>query len=64
MEFEFEFLFQPGLKFTFKLEFEFEVDFEFKSELTFEAARSSGSSHSPLHRLNSPRSCQASTKLP
>ena len=36
MEFEFEFLFQPGLKFTFELEFEFEFDFEFKSEFAFE----------------------------
>ena len=34
MEFEFEFLFQPGLKFTFELEF----DFEFKSEFAFEVA--------------------------
>ena len=38
MEFEFEFLFQPGLKFTFELEFEFELDFEFKSEFAFEVA--------------------------
>ena len=38
MEFEFEFLFQPGLKFTFELEFEFELDFEFKSEFAFEIA--------------------------
>ena len=30
MEFEFEFLFQPGLKFTFDLEFA--LDFELKSE--------------------------------
>ena len=36
MEFEFEFLFQPGLKFTFDLEFE--LDFELKSELAFEVA--------------------------
>ena len=36
MEFEFEFLFQPGLKFTFELEFEF--DFELKSEFAFEVA--------------------------
>ena len=45
MEFQFEFLCQPGLKFTFKLEFEFEFefDFEFKSELAFEVARSSWS---------------------
>ena len=38
MEFEFELLSQPGLKFTFELEFEFEFDFEFKSELAFEVA--------------------------
>ena len=38
MEFEFEFLFQPGLKFTFELEFKFEFDFEFKSEFAFEVA--------------------------
>ncbi len=37
--FEFDFLFQPGLKFTFKLEFELEFDFEFKSELALEVAR-------------------------
>ena len=43
MECEFEFLFQPGLKFSFKLEFEFEFDSEFKSELAFEVARSSWS---------------------
>ena len=34
MEFEFEFLFQPGLKFTFELEFEFA--FELKSGFAFE----------------------------
>ena len=45
MEFEFELLFQPGLKFTFKLEFEFEFDSEFKSELAFEVAHSSWSSN-------------------
>ena len=38
MEFEFEFLFQPGLKFTFELEFELEFDFELKSEFAFEVA--------------------------
>ena len=38
VECEFEFLFQPGLKFTFKLEFEVEFDFEFKSEFAFEVA--------------------------
>ena len=38
MEFEFELLFQPGLKFTFELEFEFEFDFELKSEFAFEVA--------------------------
>ena len=38
MEFEFEFLFRPGLKFTFELEFKFEFDFEFKSEFAFEVA--------------------------
>ena len=38
MECEFEFLFQPGLKFSFKLEFEFEFDFGLKSELAFEVA--------------------------
>ena len=43
MEFQFEFLSQPGPKFTFKLEFEFEFDFEFTSELAFEVARSSWS---------------------
>ena len=37
-EIEFGFLFQPGLKFSFKLEFELEFDFEFKSELAFEVA--------------------------
>ena len=36
MELEFEFLFQPGLKFTFELEFE--LDFELKSEFAFEVA--------------------------
>ena len=36
MEFEFEFLFQSGLKVTFGLEFEFEFDFEFKSEFALE----------------------------
>ena len=36
MEFEFEFLFPPGLKFTVELEFEF--DFELKSEFAFEVA--------------------------
>ena len=36
MEIEFEFLFQPGLKFTFELEFEF--DLELKSEFAFEVA--------------------------
>ena len=41
MEFEldFEFLFQPGLKFTLKLEFELEFDFELKSKLTRVEAR-------------------------
>ena len=39
MECEFEFLFQPRLKFTFELEFEF--DFELKSGFAFEVARSS-----------------------
>ena len=43
MKFEFEFLFQPGLKFTFELECEFAFDFEFKSELEFELASS------PIH---------------
>ena len=38
MKCEFEFTFQPGLKFTFELEFEFEFDFEFKSEFAFEVA--------------------------
>ena len=38
MECEFEFLFQPGLKFSFKLEFEFEFDFGLKSEFAFEVA--------------------------
>ena len=38
MEFEFEFLFQPGLKFTFELECEFDLDFEFKSEFVVEVA--------------------------
>ena len=38
MEFEFEFLFQPGLKFTFELEFEFELDLNFESEFAFEVA--------------------------
>ena len=38
MEFEFEFLFQPELKFTFELEFEFELDLKFKSEFAFEVA--------------------------
>ena len=38
MEFEFEFLFRPGLKFAFELECEFEFDFEFKSEFAFEVA--------------------------
>ena len=33
MEFEFEFLFQPGLKFTIELEFEFGL--ELKSEFEF-----------------------------
>ena len=36
MEFESEFLFQSGLKFTFELEFE--LDFELKSEFAFEVA--------------------------
>ena len=36
MESEFEFLFQPGLKFTFDLEFA--LDFELKSEFAFEVA--------------------------
>ena len=36
MEFEFEFLFQPGLKVTFEVEFEF--DFELKSEIALEVA--------------------------
>ena len=36
MEFGFEFLFQPGLKFTFDLEFA--LDFELKSEFAFEVA--------------------------
>ena len=54
MEFEFEFLLQPGLKFTFEL----------KSEFAFEVARSSWSSNSLLHQFISPRSCQAPEKLP
>ena len=54
MEFEFEFLFQSGLKFTFEL----------KSEFAFEVARSSWSSNSLLHQFISPRSCQAPKKLP
>ena len=62
MEFEFEFLFQPGLKFTFELEFE--LDFELKSEFAFEVARSGWSSNSLLHQFISPRSCQAPKKLP
>ena len=38
MEFQFEFLFQPGLKFAFELECEFDLDFEFKSEFVVEVA--------------------------
>ena len=62
MEFEFEFLFQPGLKVTFEVEFEF--DFQLKSEFAFEVARSSWSSNSRLHQLISSRSCKAPKKLP
>ena len=64
MEFQFEFLFPPCLKFTFKLEPEFEFDSEFKSELAFEVARSSWSSNSLPHRFLFPRSCEAPKKLP
>ena len=39
LELAFEFLFQPGLKFTLKLEFELEFDFELKSKLTRVEAR-------------------------
>ena len=41
MEFElaFEFLLQPGPKFTLELEFELEFDFELKSKLTRVGAR-------------------------
>ena len=38
MESEFEFLFQPGVRFTFELECEFDLDFEFKSEFVVEVA--------------------------
>ena len=38
MEFESEFLFQPGLKFTFELECEFEFDFESKLEFAVAVA--------------------------
>ena len=38
MEFELEFLFQPGLKFAFELEFKFEFDFGFKLEFPFAVA--------------------------
>ena len=63
MEFAFEFLLQPGLKFTFELEFEFEFDFESKFvfafavalELEFELAS---------NQFISPRSCQSPKKLP
>ena len=63
MEFEFEFLFQPGLKFTFELECEFDLDFEFKSEFVVEVARSSWSSNSLLLQFISLTcSCQTPKK--
>ena len=38
MEFESEFLFQPGLKFTFELECDLDFDFESKLEFAFAVA--------------------------
>ena len=42
MEFQFEFLFQPGLKFIFELKSEFEPDLKFKSEFAVEVVPENG----------------------
>ena len=51
MEFEFEFLFQSGLKPTFKLEFEFEFKSEFAFEVALELEFELASSSIPLPAL-------------